>query len=177
MFGINKAKVHPIDPRELDFGSLVTPEQIESAYRVSRNDYKDFNIARMQMRGFIEKRLPDILGCRVFVKNSGDGLRILKPNEVSDEMETRNQKAIRSIRKSQDVGADTSQLPDLTAEERIKLTQQLAMSSVMNQAYLRGLKKKKDLLPSPIDERKSFLPEEMRKNNQSDDEAFEEKND
>ena len=176
MFGINKARVHPVDPRELDFGSIITPEQIENAYRVSRSNYKEYNLARMQMRGFIEKRLPDILGCRVFVKNSGDGLRISLPSEVSEEMQSRNQKAIRSIRKSRDVGADTSMLSDLTPEERVKLTQQLAMSSIMNQAYLRGLKKKTNLLPSPV-ESKSFRPEEMRKEHSQEDSNIEENDD
>jgi hypothetical protein len=151
-------RVHPIDPRELTFGSIVSPEQIESAYNVSRDDYKEFNLARMQMRGFIEQHLPDILGTRVFVKNCKDGLRILLTQEVSEEMKKRNQQAIRSIRKTCDVGSDTAQLPDLSPEERQAITSQLNISSVMTQAYIRGLKKEK-LVLKPCSE--SMLPENL----------------
>ncbi|MDP6542331.1 MAG: hypothetical protein QGF07_06030 [Phycisphaerales bacterium] len=166
-----RAKVHPIDPRELTFGSIISPEQIESAYRVSRDDYKDYNLARMQMRGFIEQTLPDVLGTRVFVKNCKDGLRVLLATEVADEMKKRNQKAVRSIRKSCDVGSDTSQLPDLTSEQRQEITSQLNISSVMTQAYLRGLKKEK-LLPKPCSE--SMLPENLSSETHLIDEEIEE---
>ncbi|HIG58691.1 MAG TPA: hypothetical protein EYQ21_04755 [Flavobacteriales bacterium] len=153
----NKTRVHPIDPRELTFGSIISASDIERPYNVSRHDYKEYNLARLQMRNFIERMLPDILGTRVFVKNAGDGLRILPPSEVPDEMERRTQKAVSSIRKSNDVGTDTASLPDLTQEERTKLHQQLAMSSIMRQAYLRGLKAKRNLLQKPVEEHKPFL--------------------
>ena len=154
----NNAKVRPIDPRELTFGTVISPEQIESAYNVSRDDPNEFNLARLQMRGFIEQRLPDVLGARVFVKNCRDGLRILLAQEVAGEMKKRNQQAVRSIRKTCDVGSDTSQLPDLTPDERQEITSQLNISTVMTQAYLRGLKKER-LLPSPC--KSSVLPENL----------------
>lgn len=172
----NNARVHPIDPRELEFGSFIAPEQIENAYNVFRRDYKDFNLARMQMRGFIEKHLPDTLGVRVFVKNCQDGLRILHPNEVADEMQARNQRAIRSIRKSSDVGSDTVQLPDLPAEERRKIASQMNLSSVMSQAFLREKKKQRNLLPKPCDG-KPFNSSDIRTEGASIDEYIEENED
>jgi len=56
------------------------------------------------------------------------------------------------------VGSDTSQLPDLTPDERQEITSQLNISTVMTQAYLRGLKKER-LLPSPC--KSSMLPENL----------------
>jgi hypothetical protein len=163
----NNAKVRPIDPRELTFGSVISPEQIESAYNVSRDDQNEYNLARLQMRGFIEQNLPDVLGTRVFIKNCRDGLRILLAQEVSGEMRKRNQQAVRSIRKTCDVGSDTALLPDLTPEERQEITSHLNISTVMTQAYLKQLRKEillpipvnKAMLPGPI--KSAILPENL----------------
>jgi hypothetical protein len=159
--GLHEARVRPIDPRELSYGSVISVEQIEEAFNVSRKDYKEYNLARLVMRNFVEKHLPDVLGTRVFIKNAGDGLRILPPSEVAEEMRRRTMKAVSSMRKSADVGTDTASLEDLTQEQRAALHGELAMSGIMRQAHIQGMKKRRKLLQAPVEEHKPFLPENL----------------
>jgi len=175
--GLHEARRHPIDCRDLTHGSVISAEKIEEAYNVSRKDYKEFNLAKLVMRNFIENNLPDVLGTRIFIKNAGDGLRVLLPSEVAQEMRKRTKKAMRSIRKSADVGTDTARLEDLTQSQRAELHGEMAMNGIIHLAHIKGLKRKRRLLQAPVEESKSFRPEEMRKEHSQEDSNIEENDD
>jgi hypothetical protein len=155
--GIHEARRRPIDCRDLDFGSVISVEKIERAYNVSRKDYKEFNLAKLVMRNFIENNLPDVLGTRIFIKNAGDGLRVLLPSEVAEEMRKRTQKAMKAMRKSADVGTDTARLEDLTQAQRAELHGEMAMNGIIHLAHIQGRKKKRNLLQAPVEEHKPLL--------------------